>query len=213
VYNGIDIENFPMRSLDGDPSAPLQLMYAGGLLEHKGVHTAIEAMGILAHRLGVRNAHLTLVGDGHPAYVEHLKRVAEDLNVSSYVTFFGRVPRFEMPHLMRRFDVLLFPSTGPEPLPRVVQEAMACGLVVIGTDTGGTPEILHDGENGLVFEAGDANVLADQIARIGNDRRLHAHMARAARRTVLERFTLDRMVDEIESYFAHVIAQSEQADE
>jgi glycosyltransferase involved in cell wall biosynthesis len=96
---------------------------------------------------------------------------------------------------------LLFPSVWPEPLARVVQEAMAVGLVVIGTTTGGTPELLQDGLTGLTFAAEDADGLARQIGRLARDPALFETLAQAARQTVESRFTQERMVDEIEAYF------------
>jgi len=78
---------------------------------------------------------------------------------------------------------------------------MACGLVVIGTTTGGTPEILTDGENGLTFKAGDGAMLAEKIARVLREPSLRPRLARAARRTVEERFTMQRMVEELEGWF------------
>jgi glycosyltransferase involved in cell wall biosynthesis len=102
--------------------------------------------------------------------------------------------------------VLLFPSIWPEPLARVVQEAMASGLVVIGTTTGGTPELLREGETGLTFPAEDATALAHQIGRLAADPALYNRLALAARHTVETSFTEQRMVDEIERYFAGLLA-------
>ncbi|MEJ2750959.1 MAG: glycosyltransferase family 4 protein, partial [Anaerolineae bacterium] len=102
-------------------------------------------------------------------------------------------------------DVLLFSSIWPEPLARMVQEAMACGLVVIGTTTGGTPEILRDGENGLTYPAEDTVVLAQKIQQIANDPALRGRLARAARQTVEKQFTMARMIDELEMYFGQIV--------
>ena len=71
--------------------------------------------------------------------------------LDSKIRFVGQVDRYEMPSVMIEHDVLVFPSVWEEPLARVVQEAMASGLVVIGTVTGGTAEILRDGVTGLTF--------------------------------------------------------------
>ena len=211
VYNGIDVGKFVPPDRTGELHESLRLLYAGGLVEHKGVHCAVEAIGHLVNELGVTDVHLTLVGAGHPAYVGRLNNRIRALGIEDFVTFHKRIPRSQMPALLRQYDVLVFPSIWAEPLARMVQEAMACGLVVIGTTTGGTPEILHDGENGLTFEAGNAPMLADKIAQVANDRALCTRLAQVARRTVEECFTLDRMVDEIEGYLTRVIDQTEQS--
>ncbi|MCA9957687.1 MAG: glycosyltransferase family 4 protein, partial [Anaerolineales bacterium] len=151
---------------------------------------------------------LTILGSGAPAYEAYLRQQAQELGVIDLIEFRGFVPREQMPAILAAHDVLVFPSIWAEPLARMVQEAMACGLVVIGTDTGGTPEILYDGENGLVFPADDAQTLAAKMNLLLQDRSLPLTLAQAARRTVEARFTLERMVDELEAYFAQVIGAS-----
>jgi glycosyltransferase involved in cell wall biosynthesis len=90
----------------------------------------------------------------------------------------------------------------------MTQEAMASGLVVVGTTTGGTQEILRDGQTGLTFAPGDANGLADQVVRLVSDPELRRRLVQAGRQTVLEKFTLDRMVLEIDAYLNESLADS-----
>ncbi len=205
VHNGIDITEFSLREDDPSKSGPLQLLYAGGFWSIKGVDTAVAAIGILVNELDETDAHLTLVGAGHPDYTQSLKDIVSAQKIERYVTFSDRIPREQMPQLLQQHDVLLFPSTGPEALARMTQEAMAAGLVVIGTTTGGTPEILEDGVNGLTFIAGDAHMLAHKIAQLLGDPAARQRFARAARQTVEERFTFERMVDELEAHFYQII--------
>jgi len=116
------------------------------------------------------------------------------------VTVHKPVSKDEMPAIFQQFDALVFPSIYEEPLARVTQEAMAAGLVVVGTTTGGTGEILRDGETGLTFAPEDAEGLAEQVNRLIVDPYLFCRLAQAGRQTVLENFTLDKMVNEIEAY-------------
>ena len=205
VYNGIDLNKFKPKEFQINSNKRLELLYAGGLLPHKGVITAIEAMNFIVNDLGIRNVHLSLLGGGHPHYVDSLKDLVHSLEIIDYVTFLNRVPRDEMPRILLNFDVLLFPSIGPEALARIVQEAMASGLVVIGTTMGGTPEILEDGVNGLTFEAGNSLMLAEKIILIEKDRSLLYKYGKAGIQTVKERFSIDRMVNEIEYKFDQII--------
>jgi len=80
---------------------------------------------------------------------------------------------------------------------------------VIGTATGGTNEILLDGENGLIFEPENSAMLAEKINLIASEPVLREKLAKAARKTVEERFSLDRMVTEIEESFNHILSQEE----
>jgi glycosyltransferase involved in cell wall biosynthesis len=124
------------------------------------------------------------------------------------VTFHGPVSKDEMPAILEQFDVLIFPSIYEEPLARMTQEAMASGLVVVGTTSGGTKEILKDGETGLTFPPEDANGLAKQITRLLADPGLRCRLGQAGRQTVLENFTLEKMVNKIEAYLIECLSNS-----
>jgi glycogen(starch) synthase len=200
VHGGTDVERFPAVRNRPNGRGPLKLLYAGQLVEHKGARTAVEAMAILVYQLGIDQISLTLVGSGHPNYEAILRDLVKRERLAEHVTFQGQVSKDNMPGLLQQFDVLVFPSIYEEPLARVTQEAMASGLVVVGTTTGGTPEILQDGETGLTFAPEDALGLAQQVTRLMRDPDLACHLADAGRQTVLEHFTLERMVNEIESY-------------
>jgi glycosyltransferase involved in cell wall biosynthesis len=208
VYNGVETDRFTSEASKEPPDGRLELLYAGSLAPHKGVHTALNAMALLADRPGLQGVRLTAVGSGHPDYEARLRRQVAENHLEDRVTFVPRQERSQMPALMRRFDALVFPSVWQEPLARTVQEAMASGLVVIGTLTGGTPEILSEGETGLTFAPGDAAGLADQIERLHHSPELYARLRANARRIVLEKFDLERMIDEIEDRLADVYRQS-----
>lgn len=215
VHNGIELDAFTMPELhdnglnEGDlrrKGTVLRLLYAGRLSPDKGVHTIIESLGHLKTRK--LSVCVSIVGGGAPDYVAQLQQRADELGVAELVHFRGSVPRESMPTIMQEHDVLLFPSAWPEPLARTVQEAMACGLVVIGTTTGGTPEILEDGVNGLTFPAEDSRTLAAKVARLSADPALCECLARAARKTVEDKFSLDQMVGEIERTFEELVHKS-----
>ncbi|MCB9107509.1 MAG: glycosyltransferase family 4 protein [Anaerolineales bacterium] len=208
VYNGVETDLFvppePTPNGQTEPGA-LSLVYAGSLVTHKGVHTAIQAMAILAKNPELDGVTLTIIGGGHPDYEAYLKKLVIEANLTQRVKFVGRVPREEMPALLQKFDVLIFPSIWEEPLARMTQEAMAAGLVVIGTLTGGTGELLVENETGLTFEPEDPNKLAQQIERLSLDPALQSTLRKNGRDTVIARFDLCRMIDEIETYLTRVI--------
>lgn len=104
--------------------------------------------------------------------------------------------------MMAEHDVLVFPSEWEEPFARTVLEGMATGLPVIGALTGGTGEILVEGETGLTFAAGDSEGLARQIRRLAEEPALRRRLAANGRAVVASRFTLQRMVDELEAALA-----------
>jgi len=205
IHGGTDVQRF-MNVRERDYLAgDLKLLYAGQLVQHKGVHTAIEAMARLINERGINQINLTLVGSGHPDYEAFLHNLVEREGLQDHVIFHDPISKDEMPALLQQFDGLIFPSIYEEPLARITQEAMAAGLVVVGTTTGGTKEILKDGETGLTFAPEDASGLAEQIARLMADPDLRRCLAQAGRQTIKEEFTIDRMVKEIEAYLQDVI--------
>ena len=173
IYNGVELEQFvqPVKPL-GDQ---VMLLVAGRVSEDKGVHTAVEAVG----RLQDERLHLTIAGTGPNDYRTRLESLAEQFGVSEQVTFTGWLPREEIPDVMKSADILLLPTTHTEPFARVVLEGMASGLLVIGSDIGGTPEIVRHEETGLLFRPGDSDHLAQQIKRVVNDRAAYVAYASA----------------------------------
>jgi glycosyltransferase involved in cell wall biosynthesis len=211
IHGGTDVDrigDIPTRNF---AERPLKFLYAGQLVNHKGVHTAINALSLLVKKYGKDQAQLTIVGSGHPKYEDYLQSLTNQNKIGDVVTFYDGVPKEKMPLIMDEADVLIFPSIYEEPFARMTQEAMLAGLVVVGTTTGGTKEILIEGENGLTFEAEDAEGLAYQLARLVNDADLCQRLSLAGREIVLKRFTLDRMVDDIEEYLIAVKERSKVA--
>lgn len=205
IYNGIDPLPFVCaasnRISTGDT---LRLLYVGSLTENKGVHTAIEALGTLQQQRQAHGLHFTVVGGGHPKYETGLRDLVERLELGNLISFTGRVPRDQIPSVLAQADLFLFTTIGEEPIARTVMEAMAARLAVIATPVGGQREMLTDGENALVFAPGDVIGLANQIVRLRESPRLLQQLSEAGHRMVMERFTLERMVAEIDEFLASI---------
>jgi len=206
IHTGIDVTSYlnnNHRRLNNE-NLNLEMLYAGRLTAEKGVTTLFRAMAKLVKDRSLRNVRLRLAGSGLEAYEEHLRFLVAQTGLKDFVEFLGRVPFDQIPDLMRKFDVLLVPSTWQEPFSRVVLEGMISGLVVVATATGGTGEILIDGDNGLLFSPGNADELAEKIAVLAADPELRQKLAHAGYQTVSKRFTSNRMLDEIEKYLDEV---------
>lgn len=207
IYTGLELEKYlngeqHQRVLDDNS---LNLLYAGRLTSTKGIDTAIDAMAKLVFDQGRPNIKLSLAGSGSADYENHLRDRVIQAGLSDYVSFLGWVSPDEMPALLRKFDVLLMPSIWQEPFARVLLEGMVSSLVVVATPTGGTPEIVIDGENGLLFTPGNPDDLAQKIGKLVDDSELRRKLAKAGKQTIIERFTVTRMMDDIES-FLHDVA-------
>jgi glycosyltransferase involved in cell wall biosynthesis len=207
IHTGIDHRRFltdlQHRQLRDDHQT-VNLLYAGRLVAEKGVDTAIQAMKTLIADQAGRKIRLSLAGSGSADYQSYLQRLVAQAGLGEYVSFLGHVPPEDMPRLLQKFDVLLVPSIWEEPFSRMVLEGMISGLVVVATPTGGTIEILEDGENGLLFTPGDPEDLARKITLLVEDPHLRQKLGNAGRQTVIERFTVTRMMDEIENFLKEV---------
>lgn len=206
IYEGIELKNYFSQADQRtykNKNGFLSMAFVGILAEHKGVHTMIDALNQLSEE-GRKRVRLTILGKGHRQYEEHLRDLVYQHQLSGLVTFHAPIPRSELPEFLGRFDVLLLPSIWAEPLARIMQEGLACGMVVIGSANGGTAETISHGENGLLFQAGDAAELAEQVKRLLDDPALQRSLAVEGRRTAQERFDINKMVGELETYLKGV---------
>ncbi len=197
IYQGIPLEQFPLKEQPGTLGAPPRLLYAGQLHPYKGVHTLLEGAGMLKrdHNLSLQ---LSIAGDGPAEYREQLMRQADEEGLNA--AFLGRVPHGELPALYRNNDIFVFASTWREPFGLTHLEAMASGTPVISTCDGGHGEFLRHMENALTFEKGNARELAARILTLVQDGELRGRLALSGRREVEENFTMKRYVDDLERF-------------
>ncbi len=211
IYEGIDpipYRTAAQRRESRPDGGPLRVVFVGTLAAHKGAHTVVEAFGQLQDSGESAPMHLTILGAGHPDYEAHLHQLVNQWHLEDRVSFHRPIPRSELPDFLSRFDVLVMPSVYKEPLARISQEAMAAGLVLVATPTGGTREILVHGQNGLAFEPENAQELADRLRALADDAPLRQRLAQKGWETVSERFTISRMVCDLETYLSQVAAQA-----
>jgi glycosyltransferase involved in cell wall biosynthesis len=193
IHWGIDVERF--RRADSRHRQK-RLLYVGQLTEHKGVHTAVEALKLIVQQPGQASTTLTIVGG--PDYDDRINLLVGSLGLRDNVQFTGLVPRDRLPSIYSEHEILLFPSIWDEPFSLTVLEAMSSGLAVVATNTGGGPEILKHEENALVFPAADAEACAAAVMRIIESPALREKLRRNGRRTVEQNFKLDDMVDRVD---------------
>ncbi len=152
--------------------------FVGRLVPEKGVDTLLEALALLLHREPTMHVTATLVGAGPEE--EKLREQVVRLHLEEQVSFAGPMPPEDVALRLCKFSALVLPSrTTPvwkEQLGRVLLEAMAAGVPVIGSDSGAIPEVIDDA--GLVFPEGDAAALADCLAKLAGDRALRADLRR-----------------------------------
>jgi len=180
LHSGIDLPRFALRPERAEWSG--RLLFVGRMDERKGLATAIEALSQLPDHT------LRVVGGGDDRYLERIRRLAVERDLSRRVSF-EELSRDEIPRAYELADALIFPATWPEPFGLVPLEAMAAGAPVVATGTGGSAEYLRDGENCVLFAPGDACGLAAAVARLRSDRSLRRRLREHGRRTA-EQHTL-----------------------
>ncbi len=176
AHSGIEDARFPAHAPHADFAH--RLVYAGRLDPRKGIGTAIDALQHLpAH------ATLTLTGRGDDADVAAFREQAAPYG--DRITFADQVAHDELHEVYASGDVVLFPTSWPEPWGLVPIEAMSVGRPVVATGSGGSGEYLVDGENCVMFAPDDPVALAAAIERLADPAlraRLHEGGARTAAR-------------------------------
>ncbi len=192
VHSGIDpgrldVEPIPRAELGVPERVPL-LGNVAALVGHKDHATLIAALPeVLRHLPDLR---VVIAGEGELR--PRIEAQIAELGVGRAVTLLGY--RSDVPRILRALDAFVL-SSKLEGLGTSVLDAMACGLPVVATSGGGIPEMITDGETGLLSPPEDPAALARNIVRAFRDRDAARRMGEKARARVMERFTVDRMVE------------------
>ena len=201
IYNGVDQVSFHPRGPVRPDLAPTGFMPAEGfvlgtvgrLAEVKDQSTLVEAFGhLVAERPELRaSVRLILIGDG-PLFAT-LKNKIETHGITELVWMTG--DRKDVPELLRLLDIFVLPSLA-EGISNTILEAMATRLPVIATRTGGNPELVEDGENGLLVPVGDVHALSKALEKLVCDPSLAAFMGTKGFEKVSARFNWAHTVHE-----------------
>ena len=156
------------------PSDAIVVLFVGLLVRSKGLSILLDAV----EKLADPRLLCALVGEG--PLREELGERAAQADFVSPILLCGRRSSEEVPVWMNAADIFVLPSLS-EGRPNVVLEAQACGVPVIATDVGGTPELIDHGVNGHLVAPGDAESLADALTRLIGDEDYRSRLGRAAR--------------------------------
>jgi glycosyltransferase involved in cell wall biosynthesis len=196
VRSGIETADFA-PALAGAHPWTWRVLYVGRIDERKGLDTLVRAMAHLPPE-----ATLEIVGRGDRAYIDHLQRLASDIGVGERVSY-SVVDRDQLRDTYVAADVVVFPVVWDEPFGLVPVEAMACGVPVVATGTGGSGEFLLDGVNCVLFPPGDADGLARAVLRVASEDAVRRRLIEGGLATARE-LTVDRLADVLEAW--HVAA-------
>jgi glycosyltransferase involved in cell wall biosynthesis len=215
IRNGVDVSRFEQRpdtsalraELGIAPDARI-VMVLSRLNKLKGIEEFLHASARVASEFP--DARFLVVGEPSPvwdhAYLASLNELAQQLGIADRVIFTGL--RSDVPALLALTDVAVMPSLN-EALSNVLLESMAAGAAVVATEVGGTREALTHERTGLLVPPGDPQALAVSMARLLRDRELRSRLGQAARRHIVEHFSLDGMVHATEQLYLDLLARKQ----
>ncbi|MDD2890888.1 MAG: glycosyltransferase family 4 protein [bacterium] len=201
IYDGIETKRF-IREREMSRSSSMKLLYVGRIASYKGVHTAVYAVAKLIQMK--YNVSLSIAGPIiDKEYAEELHKVVSEQNLP--VKFLGQVDYKSIQDVYFQHDTLIFPSICDEVFPRTVLEAMASGLLVVATGTGGSKEVLKDGENCLLFKPDNPEDLVEKIELLIKNPDVVEKFSKNGAKFVKEHFDVEIMGNKIEKYLKKVV--------
>lgn len=188
VPNGVDTRRFSPAPSGRRRQSPPRVLYVGRFSAEKNLETLVAAAGRVARRRPLR---LVMVGAG--PLQARLRAQARAAGVETEFT--GIVPQERLPELYRQADAFVLASF-TEGHPKVLIEAMACGVPCVASDCEGNRSLVSDGVTGLLFDPRRADDLADRLIRVLDDAPLAAALGRAGRELAVARHDLAARVAE-----------------
>lgn len=200
---GVDLRMFQPKRDEFRDKEILTIGYVGRLLPAKGLLVLIDALT----KIKTENWRLLVVGDGEDRQAAERKLAEHGL--LPRCEFTGAVHYDETPGYFHRLDVLVVPTRTTkkirEQFGRVIVEAMACRVPVIGSTCGAIPEVI--GDAGLIFPENDSTVLAESLRRLLKDEKLRLNLANAGRKRVEAEFTWEKAAKQIFQTYEDVLAK------
>ena len=198
---GVNLEAFSPRSVNRNATGPLTIGYVGRMLPGKGLNVLAEAL----NKLQGEEWKLLIVGDGSER--KPFEQSLAQSGLLARAEFTGAISYDSVPALFQQMDVLVVPTETTarirEQFGRVIVEAMATGIPVIGSTCGAIPEVI-DGA-GLVFPERDAAALADALRRILANADLREEFARVGRRRVEQHYSWDQVADKTYELYRQIL--------
>jgi colanic acid/amylovoran biosynthesis glycosyltransferase len=205
IHCGLEVDLF-QPAPGGTRSGPVRILSVGRLIEKKGHEYLVDACALLARR-GV-DFRCDIVGAG--PLQESLQERIDQHGLRDRVALLGSLGQDHILQLYRTADVFALPAVvaangDRDGIPVVLMEAMACELPVVTTAVAGIPELVQDGEAGLIVGQRDAAELAQALERLIEDAGLRRQLGKEGRRAVLEGFQVQENAKKLASVFRDVV--------
>jgi len=200
VCNGVDVERFVPSRRKMNPEAPLVF---GTVIRFSQIKNPLGLIGAFAQLAEIspdRTDSLLLVGDGPE--LAAAERLCEQQNLKHRVCFAGA--QMDTASWFQKMDVFVLASLR-EGISNTILEAMASGLPVIATDTGGNPELVKDDETGLLVPVNDQNALVHAMKSLACNPELRSAMGESGRLRSVEKFSLAAMTNDYADVYRNLL--------
>ncbi len=185
----------------------LVIGYMGRLDESKGILTLVKAVSELARENLSANYQLLIVGSGY--LKDKIRSLTKELGIEDKLVMFESVPHNEAVAYFNCMDVCVLPSittpTWKEQFGRVLVEAMACQVPVVGSDSGEIPWIIENTGGGLVFREGDTEDLREKLAIIMQDKNLREELGIKGRENVIKKYACAKVAQRLHDVLREVL--------
>lgn len=206
IPTGIDVDSFiqadrlKVRAELGIPEESTVIGIAAAIRSWKGHEYILKAMPMIL--MEYPDTRLVIAGEGDLRY--HIEKIISELGLDKSVILTGH--REDIPDVVASFDISVMASYASEGVPQFALQSMAAGKPVIGTDTGGIPEVVKDGINGFIIPPKDPAGIATAAKALLSDRALMEKMGEAGRIMAIKEHTREKMLDGIEELYARLLA-------
>jgi glycosyltransferase involved in cell wall biosynthesis len=177
------------------------ILFAGLLTENKGIFDLMAIVPELVKKFP--SVKVLLAGSGD---VQRIQAVLQSGHIEGSVQFLGWVDPQQLIGLYHQSHLFVLPSYY-EGLPMVLLEAMACGLPIIATRVGGIPELVEEGENGILIHPGDREALLNAVARLLDDPILRGQMALKNVQKIKEKYDIPMYIEKLKSLYRDILRE------
>jgi glycosyltransferase involved in cell wall biosynthesis len=202
IHNGVDLTASTEQMADRMHNihyGRLKLLFAGRVVDVKGVETAIRALTLVIEKLPNVEVVLDIVGDCQDKnYKSKLEQIILENHLGSNVHFYDPVDPDKLFSLFQQYDIYLFPSLY-EPFALTLIFALHAGIPTVASNVGGNPEIIIDNKTGLIFEKSDHGRMAEKIIDLYQRPLKRMQISRHARREAYK-YNFHEMIKSIDYY-------------
>ncbi len=198
IYNGIK----PSPKRQPSQQECIEICIVGLIRPNKGQMELIEAIDQLVNYRGMKNLHVSIVGNSEGNFDEKISHYIKHHGLSEYATLTGR--RNDVPELLTKMDIGVMASSN-EAFGRTTVEYMMAGLAVVASDGGANKEIVKDGKTGLIYKSGDSKALADKLELLIKDRDTLEKLAKNGQTAAEKNFSSAANSDAIYSLYKEIL--------